>query len=507
MSSFAHNNNDLLVRNLYQFIIARLNGDDIPSPHYREEIRRLVRSGIGGFVLFGGERDEVRQFLEELQSEARTPLFIAADIERGVGQQVRGTTLFPCQMAVAAAIDGASHEDVGLLTEVLRSIASEARYVGINLPLIPVLDVNRNPRNPIICTRAFSDDPDTVARFGMMYVRVLEEEGLVSCAKHFPGHGDTAVDSHISLPVIGKSLDDLMETDVMPFRQAIAGGVSSVMVGHLSVPAIDPAPATLSPGIHRLLRNDLGFRGIVMTDALTMNALCQVPEAELSCFLAGSDILLHPEDPDEIVEKMRAKVVSGDLSYERIESSLARIIRRKALLVRKDMGAIDFPRHHHLASSVAGKSVTIVKGEADVIPLTRREDICIFVVGEDGFSLDPSLAALSGKIGTLEGPPATDDIGEKVAIVAIFTHIAAWKGSAGIDAVEQHRIRSIVRTARRSIVVSFGSPYVLRHFPEADVLIAAYEGTENAQHGVAQWLTGSRTPTGRLPVSVAGHGA
>src|SRR3990172_12149371 len=240
-----------LEKRLYQLIISRLDGDKVSSQGYQERAFDLVAKGIGGFILFGGEREEIRAFIERLQSLSEIPLLIASDVERGVGQHIKGSTVFACQMAVCAAIQEDSPEDVAILRDTVKAIANEAIDVGINMPLIPVLDVNQNPDNPIICTRAFSDAPEDVSWFGLEYIGMLEGSGLLSCAKHFPGHGDTWIDSHISLPVIDKSLQELMDKDILPFREAVQAGVSSIMVGHLHIQALDSIPASLSRKVDR----------------------------------------------------------------------------------------------------------------------------------------------------------------------------------------------------------------------------------------------------------------
>jgi beta-glucosidase-like glycosyl hydrolase len=189
--STIHASPDSAKKSVYQVIISRLEGARISELEYRQRQIELVEKGIGGFILFGGVREEIKPFITELQSLSRIPLLIAADIERGAGQQVRGMTSFPSQMAFAAAIIRDKGEYLDLLRQAIEAIAAEARDIGINMPLIPVLDVNRNPDNPIICTRAFSDDPELTGWFGSRYIEILESKGLISCAKHFPGHGDT----------------------------------------------------------------------------------------------------------------------------------------------------------------------------------------------------------------------------------------------------------------------------------------------------------------------------
>ena len=334
-------------RKLYQLIIERLDGEKLSSAPYRERAFGLVEKSIGGFILFGGKKDEVKSFIAELQSLSEIPLLIASDIERGAGQQLEGSTRFPCQMAIAAAIDKNKSADVEILHDAVKAIAAEAVDAGINMPLIPVMDVNKNPDNPIICTRAFSDNPEEVAWFGKEYVRVLEEAGLISCAKHFPGHGDTSVDSHIVLPVISKSLADLMDVDLLPFREAIGAGVSSIMIGHLSIPAIDAFPASLSKKvISDLLRNELGYKGLILTDALNMSALKEIPNIPAKCVNAGVDILLHPADADSVVKELKQAVDSGEIEEEKIDRAVERILRYK-----KKVGAI-----HELPLQVVWKN-------------------------------------------------------------------------------------------------------------------------------------------------------
>lgn len=325
---------NILEKRLYQLIIARLNGDRIESQGYQKNIIELVKKGIGGFILFGGEKDKVRRFIHHIQSISKIPLFIASDIEHGVGQQIINTTMFPCQMAFAAAIDKGTPEDVTILRDALKAIANEAIDCGINMPLTPVLDVNQMPDNPIICTRAFSDKPQVVAWFGSEYIKAIEDAGLLSCAKHFPGHGDTSIDSHISLPIITKTKEDLLSADIMPFMQAIKDGVSSIMVGHLSIPSIDRKPASLSKKvITDLLRKELGFEGLILTDALMMSALKDAGDVPVECVNAGVDILLPPADADDTVSKLVSAIEAGKVKEKQIDTAMSHIAKAKEKLL------------------------------------------------------------------------------------------------------------------------------------------------------------------------------
>ncbi|MEW6409047.1 MAG: glycoside hydrolase family 3 N-terminal domain-containing protein, partial [Nitrospirota bacterium] len=260
---------------IYQMIVPRLDGEKIMDKSYVEDIMRLVKEGIGGFILFGGRLKEVKLFIEMLQKIAEIPLLIASDTERGLGQQVEGTTFFPCHMAFSAAINRHDKDDIKILRQAVNAMSSEAVYTGINTLLIPVLDININPDNPIICTRSFGDDPYVVSWFGKEVIKGIQNKGLIACGKHFPGHGDTGIDSHKDLPVIRKSINKLERCELIPFKEAIDSGVEMIMVGHLSIPAIDNLlPASLSKKVvTELLKETLCFNGLILSDALTMDAV------------------------------------------------------------------------------------------------------------------------------------------------------------------------------------------------------------------------------------------
>jgi len=514
-----------LERKLYQLIINRLDGDRLSSASYKEQALELVSKGLGGFILFGGKKDETRDFIGRLQSLADEPLVIASDIERGAGQQVKGATRFPGQMSVAAAIQRNKSGDVKLLKDAINAIAQEALDIGINMPLVPVLDVNRNPDNPIICTRAFSDDPEEVAWYGKTYITVLEEAGVLSCAKHFPGHGDTSIDSHIELPVISKPLNELRNIDLYPFREAIRAGVSSIMTGHLSIPAIDALPATLSKKIITdLLRKDLGFEGIIMTDALNMSALKEYRHVPVQCLNAGFDILLHPENVSSVVAELKQAVISGEIKEDTIDSAVARIRKYKSKIKRLNkpddskgektgkrpgLDGINYSRHAALSDTISEMSVTLIKNTPGVLPVRDTGNVHLAVAGEEISSgqtplrvFIPDHSSVSTEAGFKPCPEGEKNRAARTIIIAIFTNIAAWKGSSGINEKEIHFIKELMRKSPHSIVISFGSPYVLRHFSEADVLVAAYDPTEQAQSSVIKCLKGERPFHGRLPVTL-----
>jgi beta-N-acetylhexosaminidase len=502
-----------LEKKLYQLIISRLDGNKIYSQAYREKILRLVEKGIGGFIIFGGEKKGIKDLIRKIQSLAATPLFIASDVECGVGQQIKDMTLFPCQMAVAAAIDKHKPRDITMLASALKAIACEAMDIGINMPLIPVLDVNQNPDNPIVCTRAFSDNYQDVTWFGGRYIKELEASGLISCAKHFPGHGDTAIDSHVSLPVITKSFEELRTTDLIPFLKAVEAGVSSVMMGHLSIPAVDSKPASLSKKIITdLLRKEIGFEGLILTDALNMKALQGFDHVSAECIKAGADILLHPLDADLTVKELLHAVESGVLTEERIDETMARISKTKGEIKKARKLKIDYEHHRAISTHITEKSITLVKCMTR-LPVIDGNEIAIVLAGENSLFKSSPFKALFKNVSTIPSPiplPQGEGVrggvenvfSERIVIFAIFTSVSAGRGTSGIDDEERERITEVMKMAEISIVISFGCPYVLRYFKRADMLIAAYDATEQAQRAVIKGLQGELDFKGRLPVKL-----
>lgn len=286
-------------------MIARLNGEEIESGF--ERYLNLVRDGIAGFIIFGGRLGPVREGIKKLQAESHLPLVISSDLERGLGQQLEGGTVFPPAMALGRAWQ----KDPGLVKRSFEIVAEEAAYAGINTVFAPVLDIDLNPDNPIISTRAFGMDADTVSQVASAMIEIFINKGIVPCGKHFPGHGDTSVDSHMGLPVVGKSLEELKADELVPFARAITAGIPMIMTGHLGVPALDPTgtPVTLSEPSIRFLRKEMGYSGLITSDAMDMGAINEYGDlrAALMALEAGVDILLHPRDPESLSRELKGR--------------------------------------------------------------------------------------------------------------------------------------------------------------------------------------------------------
>ncbi|GAQ94877.1 beta-N-acetylhexosaminidase [Thermodesulfovibrio aggregans] len=467
-------------------IIARLDGDKINDSRYRNYIERLVKDGIGGFVVFGGDYSEIKKFIFHIQKMVSNPLIIASDIERGVGQQIKGGTLIPSQMGIVAGFN--LKQEKNELKTLYSIVIKEAFDVGINLALIPVLDVNTEPQNPIISTRAFSDDPEVVSKYGRFVIKFFESYGLLTCGKHFPGHGGTQKDSHLELPV----LKDDIEIHLKPFKEAIKSKVSSIMVGHIV--ASDIYPASLSEKIiDDLLKQKLGFKGTVLTDAMNMKALRDYKNPHALALMAGADVILHPEQPYEVLEEIKLAYERGMITERRIKEALRKInnLRKK---IKKILPTIVTYEKKSLVNRAFKKTVTIIKNEID--DLNRRQIIPYLT---EGYS-DEIKRAFQNYFGSVydlkDYKPS-----KATPLIATFTNIKAAGKEYMLKKHEETTIRKIISN-NDAVVVSFGNPYILRPFRKAKTVIAVYDSNELAVSAFIESFSEGFKIKGRLPVKI-----
>ncbi len=499
---------DKIRKSIANLVIPRLNGEFVQAEFDR--YLSFVRSGFGGFIVFGGEKDTLKEALKELEQAAGRRLLILSDLEQGLGQQVAGGSLLPPAMAVSHAIDPENYKDVKIFRKSVEIIAREAQAVGINVILAPVADIHTNPANPIICTRAYGSDSVKVSWFVKEYINVLqgggaEPTGLLGCVKHFPGHGDTDLDSHLSLPMVSADLERLYSVELAPFRSAISAGIKMVMVGHLLVKAVDPLfSVTLSSkAIHGLLREKLGFDGVVITDAMNMGAVKDTygeASACLMALMAGCDILLHPDDPEVVVDFIAANWSKAE---ERVKKAGKRVesFREKLRLVNKQplssASPLTGPLEDGIVNVLSRKSLRVRKGT----PCLRGNE-ALFVIDEDD---KQSLSSGQGSVfigrikqkypgvGLQRNPNSffSKDISgrqhDRPVIVALFSRIAAWKGKSGLSEDNMRLLMRILSVFSKTTVISFGSPYLLEGI-EADTLINAWWSGEAAQVEVAELL-------------------
>src|SRR5258705_12395411 len=466
----------------------------------------------------------------QLQSKSKLPLLIGADFERGTAMRLDEGTSFPTAMALAA---GGSPKDTYAMGKIT---ALEARAVGIHWIYAPDADVNNNPGNPIINTRSFGEDPERVAQFVSEFVRGVQENGGLATAKHFPGHGDTAADSHIDLPVIRADRARLNTLELVPFRAAISAGASSIMTGHLNVPSLEPdpnTPATLSENILTgLLRDEMGYQGLIVTDAMDMGGITvrYAPgEAAVRAIVAGIDVLLMSPVPDAAFEALQAAAKSGRISKARLDSSVRRILQAKARLGLHSNRLVDLNALNQKFASVAwqkeaqeisDRGVTLLRDTPHRLPLdaTKPSRALLLAFYADpepypGEDLDRELRSRFDSVATLRAdtrfvnasilrlpPPDSYD----VAILAFFVRVSDRKGNVDVPAEQAALAEQIYKTGKPVITVGFGSPYLIERFPQAETWLAAFGISDVAQISVARALFGQIPARGHLPVTVPG---
>jgi len=510
---------------------------------YAEIINWVERDGIGGVSMSLGTPIEVAAKLNDLQRRARVPLIVSADLEPALGRleggvfahymlDAGGATVFPTQMAIAATGRDEDAYDVG------RAIAEEGRAVGIHINFAPVVDVNNNPANPVINTRSFGENPERVARLSALFVRGTQDGGAFATAKHFPGHGDTDVDSHVGLPIVSANRARLNAVELVPFKAAINEGVSLVMTAHIALPAVQgdsSTPATLAPRIITdLLRDTLGFRGVAITDAMTMEGVGKGYTTEQSSVLAvkaGADILLKPSDPTRAIDAVVAAVERGELSRARIDSAARSVLELKAraglaknriVSLERLREVVGSPEHRAMAASIAQRSITLLRDRDNLIPMTADTGrvLAIRYAPETeikaGRSFDAALRAARGRGRRTDlvriGPGATRDVldsldrmAETASTVIVTAYVRRVEG-AGRVAVPAHIAGWIDALAkrRRVIVVAFGNPYLIGQFPSVGSYLAAYGVSDDLERATVAALFGRAKITGRAPISLPG---
>lgn len=500
-----------------------------------EEMEKLkyliVERKIGGLILYGGNVYETAYLTNALQEWAKIPLLISSDLERGLGNQIEGATQFPPLMALGAI---GAQEQAYLMGRVT---GEEARAIGIHLTYAPVVDVNINPENPIINVRSFGEDPEQVSRMAVAFIRGCQENGLMATAKHFPGHGDTNLDSHSQLPTVSGDIERLNKVELYPFRQAIEAGVSVIMTAHLEVPALDSRPnlpATLSPKIiSELLREELGFKGLIVTDAMTMGGITTLyspEEAALKAVQAGVDVILKSPQPEAVIDFLIQAVRKGEIPEKGIDASVKRILEAKAKLgLHKNklvnLDALDetiaSKEHLRLAEKMFENSITLVKNSNQTLPLSDSEQkIAVFSMSSDPggyFAGRTFVQEVEKRCPELFSFYAEADTGEEfiqegiknagktdVIVFALFSARRARKGSVDLNLKHIQVVQEAAAGATPVVVISFGSPYFLRHFPEVDSYLCLYRASAEAQIMAAKALFGEIDIKGRLPVSIPG---
>lgn len=482
---------------------------------------------VGGLIVSVGSPLDLASKLNRLQERSPLPLLVASDLEGGTAIRLNGGTPFPPNMGVAATGSDTDAYELGRIT------ALEGRAVGIHMAFAPVADVNNNPANPIINVRSFGEDPRTVGRLVAAEVRGLQEHGMLAAAKHFPGHGDTGTDSHISLPVLNAGWGRLDSVELVPFRSAIAVNVAAVMSAHIAVPGLDRGqlrPATVVPSIlSGLLRDSLHFSGLVVTDALSMGGIAVEygADAAVRAFMAGSDLLLQPADPAAAINAMMAAVARREISTERLNRSVRRVLelkRRLGLFVRRTAVLDSIPlivgrtEFRDEAREMASRSLVLLKDVNGTVHnlKTGRTPLSVITYGDDnnrsiGNVLVSELRGLgfavsSFKLWPASGPASYDSALSVIARnpIAVFAASDKPTESRGRLGLPDSLLTLITATShsRPTVLVSLGNPYLITELPDVWSYLIAWRANSVVEQAVAQALAGRTSITGRLPISI-----
>lgn len=492
-----------------QVLFPRLDIDEyLSNDEYKTNINQLVSSGVGGFCVFGGNLQSVEQTLNYLQALADIPLLFSADFEYGTAMRIADGNEFPHAMAIANSSDPENSYKIG------KAIAKEAKSIGIYWNLAPVVDINSNKLNPVINIRSFGESPDLVSDYSVQFISGTQSEKVLACAKHFPGHGDTNTDSHLELPTINKTKAELENTELFPFESAINNDVKSIMIAHLNVPALDYSgiPASLSEKAINYLRNDLKYKGLIVTDALDMKSVSNnysSGEAVVKAINAGNNVALMPENSEEALEAI-TQSASNDDFYLKLKSSYDLIIKLKRWcgimpqFAKLEQTSKIFLEHQKLALNVAYKALKI-NGNKSLLPINEKINFAGFAYlqkSEDmraasrfftmlaqatendcDFAFFDSNIDESNIESYVEG---TKDA--ELILFPIFIRSHSYHGKID-DGKKVNEIIKKIANDKKYLVIIFGSPYVSENI-EADLLINAFSDSFPALASTIVLLTG-----------------
>jgi beta-N-acetylhexosaminidase len=550
-----------------QLIVSSFESTFVPtdSDAYDALVRIIHEAHVGGFHVFGGSERapsvllnptygtvtlgqplEAASLLNRLQTISPLPLLNTADFEAGVGFRIAGATAFPRAMAFGAAGDDRLAFEAGRVT------AAEARALGVHVNFAPVVDVNNNPRNPVINTRSFGEDPARVGALASAYARGLRSGGVLATLKHFPGHGDTDVDSHLGLPIITHPRERLEQIEWQPFRAAIAADAAAVMSAHIEMPALDPSkgiPTTLSrPIVTGVLRDTLGFRGLIYTDSMEMQGVTaqfSPAEAAVRAIKAGNDVVLHSPDDVAAFQGLKAAVEKGDIPIAQIDASVARILRAKAVaglnktkLVNLDgiAATVGSRGHKAVARDVSQRSLTLIKDERSSVPLIASRDGQILYlsvldypsgwrIAAPSRSFIPALRERWPNVTAIElsdrTSPSEIELVRSMAprfdaiVASVFVRAASASGRMDLAPPLVRLLQDLARSTARSkqpyVAVLFGNPYTATFLPELPAMLLTYDFYDLAEESAVRALAGEAPIAGRLPIGLpglfaAGHG-
>jgi len=502
---------------------------------YQDSISTLIKDyGIGGLIYFQGGPVRQTRLLNRFQRESRVPLLVAMDGEWGAGMRLDSVLRFPYQMTLGAA----PAADSALLYDMGREVARQFTRLGMQVNFAPVVDVNNNPANPVIGFRAWGENPAAVARLSRLYMRGMQDAGVLAVAKHFPGHGDVDADSHLGLPVVRVDRGRLDSLELPPFKSMIANGIGGMMVAHLNVPALDTmrGPSTLSkPIVTGVLRQQLGFRGVVFTDAMNMKGLTNlVPpgEAEVRALLAGNDVLEFSKNVPLALTSVLAAVDSGRISQARIDESCRRVLalkqwaglRKRPIISEQNLLAdLNPPHARYLAHRLTEHSLTLLRNQRSLLPLQRLDTLRLATLVLGGETADTTefqraVAGYDAQVAHFHLPaaPTLDELTDiraklfsyDIVLVALQSLGRLPATNFGIAPEANVLLRELTKPGQQVVLSIFGSAYAaakVRDFDRASAVVMAYQESPEAQQLAAQLIFGGIGAVGKLPVTVANN--
>ncbi|TDE12320.1 glycoside hydrolase family 3 N-terminal domain-containing protein [Dyadobacter psychrotolerans] len=510
------------------FMVATFSNRD--ETHYRYIDKLINDFHIGGLIFFQGGPVGQAQLTNRYQSHSKTPLFIGIDGEWGLGMRLDSTISFPKQMVLG------SIQNDELIYRMGADIGKQCRRLGIHINFAPVSDINSNPNNPVIGIRSFGEDRENVTRKAVAYMRGLQHNRVIATAKHFPGHGDTDADSHFTLPVLTHSVEQLSEVDLYPYRQMIADSLMGVLSGHLHVPALDSSPQLASSlsekVINGLLRKELGFRGLVFTDAMNMRGVLKTgraPEVNMKALVAGNDVLLYPENVAETITKIKDAIAQRIISEKIIDDKVKRILQAKywaGLSKYKPIETtnlyadLNTENSKQLYRELCEASVTVVKNENGILPIGSVIDnkMASVSIGEGSNATFQKMLTTYKPMRSFsfyDGPSTPEQITEmlnylqpyEVVVVDVHGIASNPKRNYGVTPGMIDFVTQLKQQEKKIILCLFGTPYSIQFFPETDALICASQDGKDQQEIVPQIIFGALSSQGRLPVSVLSYKA
>jgi beta-N-acetylhexosaminidase len=487
-----------------------------------KNFQHLVREvGIGGLIILNRSYDgsvvraepyQMASFLNRMQRSASIPLIVAGDFERGASMRMNGTTVFPHAMAFGAV------DDLEVTRQFGEATACEAKALGVHWILAPSADLNNNPENPVIHLRSFGEDPTRVSAHLNAFIRGVQQNPrcpLPATVKHFPGHGDTNVDSHTSLPVIRQSMSELTSQALVPFREAIEGGVFSVMPGHLQLPALESKaiPAIVSDGM----------------DMKAISGRYQAGDAAVRALEAGIDVLVIPPDPVAAVDGIEAAVKSGRISEERVNESVRRVLRMKAALeldknklvdIEQIAAEIPSPERKALAIDVARKAMTLIRNQRNTLPLRAGNNTCAVVLNRSRFTTDGRTFGRAflakdarAKVFYADETMSNEALAQlerdlkactSVAVASFLPVASASTKQIPLPARQARLLKALEASSAKMILLPFANPYLISHFPAASAAVVPFSSVTTSETAAVEAIFGEHPFVGKSPIRIPG---